>query len=231
MATAKKPAAAPDLFASAASVVPKAKGKAKTDNRAEHKVKGLENLAIVNAAIDNLTALKKTMEGPVKAQLRTVFIETGTAVKKRPDNFRGVEQTATASCEFRKRGTNQPLNELEVAAFEKAGIPTETVTIVPAAFIINPKYAEDKDVLAAISKALVEAGVPTDVFMKQEAETKICVPDSALDVIFTKKPDVIERLVDSVCVLAVKTNIEETVNVTDMLTAALKLAKPELEAE
>ncbi len=227
MATAKKTAAAPDLFGSAAVVKAAPKGKAKADNRATHTVEGLEDLALVNAAIKNFEAVKETLEGPIKAQLREQFIEAGTAAKKRPDNYRGLERTASASCEFRKRGDNQPLNEAELAAFERYGIPTKKVVIVPAAFIINPKYIEDKATLAKVSKVLVEAGIPTDLFMKQEEASKICVPDEALDVIFTKKPDVIEKMIDSVCVLAVKSKLEEDVAIDVVLKAAAKLAKGE----
>lgn len=225
---AKKPTtAAPDMFATAAVVPAKPKGKAKTDDRATHAVVGLEDYALVGAAIKNFEAVQETLLGPIKVQLRDQFIEAGTAAKKRPDNYRGLERTASASCEFRKRGANQPLNEAEIAAFERHGIPTEEVVIVPAAFIINPKYIEDRATLAKVSEVLLAAGIPADLFMKQEKQSKICVPDSALDVIFTKKPDVIEKMLDSVCVLAIKPKLEEEVEIVTVLEAAAKLVKGE----
>lgn len=235
MATAKKTvkpaAAAPDMFSTAAVVKAPPKGKSKVDDRATHEVKGLEDLALVCAARKNFEAVEETLGGPIKAQLREQFIEAGLAAKKRPDNYRGLERTATASCEFRKRGTNQPLNEAEIAAFERYGIPTEKVVIVPAAFIINPAYIEDKETLAKVSKVLLDAGIPADLFMRQEEQSKICVPEAALDVLFTKKPDVVEKMFDSVAVLGIKPKLEEDVSIDVVLKAAAKLAKGEEEAE
>lgn len=242
--TSKKTAAAPvvNMFETAEVISPPKKKGGKVDNKVERVISDLEALAIINAAQDNLEAVGNTLEKSVKAQMRDIFIGEGLKVDKRPDNFRGIERTASASCELRKRGANSPLNDLEIAAFKKAGIDTETITIVPERFIINPAHAGNQELLAKISAALqgVE-GIPADLFQKQVAEVKVCVPEAALDQlfrlkadedtpeeqVFAERTDKVGRLFDSVCVLALKTKVEEDVNPADVLAGAIALIKGE----
>lgn len=234
-----KKAAAPNMFATAEVVAAPKKASGKVDTRPRHLMGDLENLALINAAQESLKGVKEVFEKRVKDRMKTIFVTEGMLTKRRPVNFRGFERTAEASCELRKRGDNSPLNELEIAAFEKAGIPTKDVVIVPERFIINPVYADNQKLLAKISAALqgVE-GIPADLFQRQAEEVKVCVPEEAMDKLFQisaetddEKKFQVERLLDSVCVLAVKTEILEEVNPTEILAGAVAILKAEKEAQ
>ncbi|RYD46472.1 MAG: hypothetical protein EOP83_29620, partial [Verrucomicrobiaceae bacterium] len=109
------------MFSTAKKIAaPKA---SKKDTKAKIDIDGLANLAALDAVIKALTALKVTMEADVKSAVGAEFIQAGCALKKRPENFVGVDAAetaegddtfgATASCELRIRSTNSPLSEDE----------------------------------------------------------------------------------------------------------------------
>jgi hypothetical protein len=112
----------------------------------------------------------------------------------------------------------------EVAKIEALGLTTVEREIVPERFVINPDYADDMKVLNAVSKALQGAkGVPKNLFLKQEAEVKVCVDETALDEIFRKKPEVIARHFDSIVTLAIKPKLTSQSDVSDVFDAARKI--------
>lgn len=210
------------MFANVASApAKKAKKAAEKDTVT---IEGLEDLAVVQTTIKNLEAIKAALELTVKDQMREHFIDEGKRLRKRPDNFIGEDGGATASCEMRKRGDNSPLKDDEVAKIEALGLTTVEREIVPERFVINPDYADDMKVLNAVSKALQGAkGVPKNLFLKQEAEVKVCVDETALDEIFRKKPEVIARHFDSIVTLAIKPKLTSQSDVSDVFDAARKI--------
>ena len=102
-----------NLFSTASTIKVEPKKTSKADNKAKIEIEGLSDFAMVVSLQKNLEALKETLEGSVKTQMKEVFTRQSN---KRPENFRGFEGSASASCEFRKRSIRSVLTEEEVGA-------------------------------------------------------------------------------------------------------------------
>ena len=62
-----------NLFSTAATLEVAPKKASKADNKAKIEIEGLEDYAMVVSLQKNLDALKETLEGSVKAQMKEVF--------------------------------------------------------------------------------------------------------------------------------------------------------------
>ncbi len=191
-----------NVFATAKVIEPKAP-KAKKDDKIEHQIKGLEDYAIVSNLVKNLTTIQKTLGESVKIEMRKIF----TKGKSRPDNFRGIDGKAKASCEMRKRSSASPLTDDEVADLERHNLPYDTLEADPERFVINPEYMQDQDLLEKVSAALSKVkGLPEDFIMLQKGSVKRVVSDQTIVKIF--ECGLAESFIDTVGVLAIKPSME-----------------------
>lgn len=195
------------MFANAKTV--KTGSKSKKAEKAEIQIEGLENLAAIDAVIKSLEALKKTVEADVKSQMMVHFVKTGCDQKKRPENFKGMDGDASASCELRARSSASGLSDSEIDLCKKHNIATEEVTAVVDTFIFNPAYANDGKLLGEIEKKLKGIkGLPEDLILKQDGSSKTVVAASAMDEVFLLQPEVAKQMLAVVGVLAVKPKLE-----------------------
>ena len=157
-----------NMFDKAKTAEPKpAKGK-KSKGR-EVEVEGLNELASIKAVLAALEGMAKTTEAEIKAQMLQEFVKEGCAIGRRPENFKGVDVGATASCQIRKRSSRSVLSEGEIELLEEHGVEYETIDDVEDTFVINPAYAGDSDLLGKVSKKLEGIkGLPKDFIQHQE---------------------------------------------------------------
>ncbi len=209
------------MFDNAKTVKTGAKPKA-TKVRAEQVIEGIEAVASLDAVIKSLKAVKDTKDAEVKESMMAYFVQTGVSLKARPENFRGVEGTASASCELRQRATTSPLSESEIELLTEKNIPVEVVTDTVETFVINPDYLNDPKVMGAIEAALKKAkGIPEDLFLKQEGKSKTVVAEGAIDKLFaTYDEDSCADLLPLISVPAIKPKLDD-----DDLAAAFALAQ------
>jgi len=202
---APEPRSAPVNFFKTAEVIKAPEKKDPKSDKIEHAIKGLSDYAHVDAVIKNLTTLRETLGEDINTKMKKIF-KTG---EKRPDNFRGIDGTASASCEMRRRASSSPLTTEERAAFDAAEIPYETLDVVPQRYIVNPKWAGDEKLLEKISAALAKIpGMPDDFIQLQEGSKKYVVTEESINTVYEKK--LTDRFFTMVSVLAIKAKLEKT---------------------
>jgi len=211
-----------NAFKTAKPVVAAPKAK-KADTKPVVEIKGLEELAAIEAVIKSLSALKETLEADVKTGMKAVFVETGMKAGKRPENFKGQEGIALASCELRKRSSASVLSEKEEQLFAEHNIPTDTITTQVETFIINPAYINDGALLERVGNAIGKVkGVPEDFIQKQEAVTKTVTTDASLDALFTlKDANVVSTMLSMVGTLALKPTIADMKKALEIVDSLL----------
>ena len=212
------------MFANA-KALPTEKPSAKKDKKDEVVLKGLEQLAEVDALLKTLTGLKKTLENDVKSEAFDHFFGLTRVSNKRPDNFRGIDGNASASVEMRKRSTASALSPEEIALFEKYNIPTQKVVAVQRLFGINPIYANDDKLLEKVSKAL-ESIVPDNFIVVQEEVSKVVVGDETIDKVFETKAPM--AIIEAVTVMALKPKLENT-DISKIIEDVTKMINPKKE--
>lgn len=175
------------IFANAKAPEDK-KQNAKKSNKEEIAIKGLEDLAAIDIAIGSLETIRETLEGSVKDVMAAHFVKTGEILGRKPENFRGVEGNAEASCELKRRSSRSVLSDDEVELFKKNNIPYETITDVEACFLINPKYTENAELLEKISNAIMSIeGIPDDLILRQTEKSRHVASDESINAIFKSK--------------------------------------------
>jgi len=216
-----------DLFARAKTAPTKVAPKAKKSDKVEHNIAGILDLATIDALMETLAATKASLTSQIKSQMKAQFVEDGEAAGKRPNNFRGVEGTASASCELKKRSTASVLSDEEVALLEGANIPYEKAITVQEAFLFNPAYATNTELMGRVSKALEKvAGLPGDFIQYQAEVSKNIATEASLDAVF--KTGVAEDLLDVVGVLSLKP-AASTADIKDVLARVVELLGVEAE--
>lgn len=172
-----------NLFAKA-KAAPAVKA-SKKSNKAEKPISGMEGFAVVVSLMKNLEGIKATMEGEIKSEMRGIFVVDGEG--QRPESFRGVEGSAEASCELRKRTAMSALSQTEIDALTADGIPVGKSESIPERFIINPAYANNQELLAKVSAALSKITELPDDFIQVQAEvSKVIVTDETLEAVCRK---------------------------------------------
>lgn len=215
-----------NLFAKA-KVIEAPKPKSKKPDRAEVTMPGLGEYATVVSLIKNLETLAKTLREDLDGQMRANFVKFGEN-GVRPENYRGTDGEASASCELRKRSTASALTPEEIALFAEKGIPCEEVELVAQRYIINPVYMTDQAKLEQVSKALEKVKNIPDFILLQEGSTKHVVTDESVATVFSKK--LAGELLDKVCCLAIKPKVEDTdIERTMIKVRSLITGKPEAE--
>jgi hypothetical protein len=210
MATKKTPAAAPDMFAAATTnaVIPEKPKAKKAEKPGVEMGVALEKIAAIDALTASLKGIRETYEGQVKDEMADRFVSEGTAIKHRPENFRGVHGLGEASCELRKRSTASALSEEEANELIKAGIEVEEVEVTPEAFLFNPEVIANPELRAKVSAALAKidfGGLQPIQF--QPAVKKFVATESMINSVFSKtKGKTAAKLLSFVTVLGVKTS-------------------------
>ncbi|MGI9571377.1 MAG: hypothetical protein ACR2PH_16920 [Desulfobulbia bacterium] len=201
------------MFDKAKATAKKAPAKSKADKKERVEIPGLEQLAQINQALQALEALKSEVEVEVKDAAVDHFVTRGTEQSKRPDNFRGIEGNAEASCEVRKRSTASALSDAEQEVLGKFGISTEENVKTEEAFKINSAYFADQELLQKVSEQLEKLDdVPEDFIVYQEQISKTVTTAKSLDEVFqvnAKRADR-EALLRIVGTLAVKPKLNDT---------------------
>ncbi len=202
------------------------KGAKKSDKR-EVTLAGLEHVAALDAVVKSLTAVLKTEEAALKERMAAEFIKTGVAQKKKPENFRGIEGDASASCELRKRSEASGLTDEDAKLLADNGIPTQVITSTVDTFVINPIYLADPAIMGAIEAALKKVkGMPEDLFLHQAGSSKTVVTEDSMDVLFAKgDPDLTEDLLPIISTLAIKPKLAED-DMSKAFALVQKLMKP-----
>ncbi len=191
------------------------KGKSK---KKEVKLAGLENYALLDALIKNLESVKSSFQDQIKDEAREYFVESATG--KKPENFRGIDGSAEASVELRKRSSRSALNDAEIKTLEAQNLPVGVVEEVTETFVINPTYARDSKLLGKIEKALKKVpGLPADFILQQKGQNRTIVTDDTIDAVFADG-ELAEQFIDTVCLIALKPKLENP-----NLKTALDLAK------
>jgi hypothetical protein len=195
------------LFATAKEIKAPAKS-AKKNDKVEVAIPGLKNVAELDALIKSLTTIKATFEEQVKTDAMKYFTKEAVANGKQPENFRGTDDTASASVELRKRSTASALSDDEVELLSSFGITTEKKVTVNELYGINPAYAGDSALLEKVSKAISKF-VPADFIVKQEERSSTVVTDTTMEQVF-KNPKAIKTVLSTVTLIAIKPKLEET---------------------
>lgn len=195
------------LFAKAATIKaePTKGRKSKTEIR---EMSGVERHAAIDAAIKALTALQEIEAAKIKAEAATIFVEEGVKIQRKPDNFKATEGTATTSVELKKRSVASVLKDEEQVILKKHSIPFDREVTKAEAFLINPRYTNDMDLLAKVEEALADVDLPEDFLMKQEEQTRAVVTDESLEAVFKKTIEDAEMLLPLVSTLALKPKID-----------------------
>lgn len=181
---------------------PKAKGK----TREEVQIDELDTYAKLDALTKALEAVKDSLKPVVQNQMVEHFVERGTTTGMKPESFRGVDGNASASCEIRKRSTRSTLKPAEKEMLDEAGISYSEEVVKEKAFLINPKYSEDMELLGKMEEALEGVdGLPEDLFQQQEKVYTTVVTDKSVNDLFaTKNEETIRKLLDVVTTMAIK---------------------------
>jgi hypothetical protein len=208
-----------------------AKKSAKKDERPEVTIPGIYGLAALDQVLADVKAVRDELETEVKAAARAEFLRKGTATKCQPENFRGIEDGASASMEMRKRSKASALSDEEIALCDELGIEYVVDEKVIETYVINPTYLEDEEVMKALEKVVGEAvrqhRLPLDILKRQEGVKKTILIDTALATLFTKSKDVVEKALSFCCTMAVGKSkfpggIEAAIKVAELLVPAFK---------
>jgi hypothetical protein len=206
-----------------ASVATSSVKKAKKNEKAEIQISGLRDLAVLDTVEKTVKSLKENVRIGINAQLTNHFADSGAKLHRQPENFRGVELDASASCELRKRSDRSVLNDQEIALLESEGIPFSEIVDREETFIINPAYAQDAKLLGKVGTVLGKIpGMPADFIQKQTAVRRTVVSDESLPAVFAKDAGKIAELLAVVGVLAVKPKLEAT-DISEALDAIKEL--------
>lgn len=213
------------MFSTAKKIEAKPTAKAKKD-KLQVEVKGLADLAKLDALIKAATAMKATLETEIKLFGFETFMDM--AGGSRPSSFEGIDGVATASVELRKRGTNSALNEDEAAALQSVGIVPFKQIVTNGLFAINPKYAEDASLLGRVEKALTKI-VPEDFIVQQEEVSKLVVSDEILDEAFrTGKSSAVLAIMTT---MALKPKLSEAYDMAQLMSDASEIMFPKKKAK
>jgi hypothetical protein len=123
--------------------------------------------------------LQKAVRNRVVEMFRERMIKDG----KKPDNFLGVGERSSASCEIRRRGSDIPLDADTAAALESKGIPVDKKVKVPERLILNPEL--DQTTLMRLAELVKKDPVLKNqvVVMRQEEEYNYIVAESTMDML------------------------------------------------
>lgn len=207
------------------------KGGRKAAAKPSVEMPGMRRLAAIRAAIDSLKAMAAIEEASIKGAVSAKFIKDGCEIQDRPQNFDGVDGTASGNCQLKIRSTASILSEEEIETLTKAGLTTRSIVTTEEAFMINPDHAENMELLQRIEEALETVkGIPTDFFIKQEKVEVQVASEEAFKAVFKKKAEEVSTLLPIMTTIAIKTVLtEDCFAVLDEIMASPVAAKIEAE--
>jgi len=174
-----------------------AKKPAKKSDSLEVVVDGIYDLAAIDEVMATLKTVRSDLETDIKAVVKEGFIEAGCATKIKPANYHGVENEASASIELRKRSSASKLSDEEIKLCLEWGIETQEVEDTVETFVINPEVLSDAKVMGALEKYIgdgIKAGkLPANIILKQEGVKRTLLVDNALDTLFAKGREIVEK--------------------------------------
>jgi len=218
-----------NMFEKAKKVqTPKAEPKGKGKKKHEVEIAQLELFASVRAVQKALDGLVEGIEEEIKDDVAGEFITLGLREGKRPENFRGLDGFASASCELRKRSSRSNLSTEELKLLVDNGISYETVHDTEETFKINPAYFNDSKLLEKVAKALESVdGLPSDFIVHEEGKTRHTVAEQSLDQVFqVQNAKIAAQLLNVVGTLALKPKLD-----SGSIADAMKLIQAELAPE
>jgi hypothetical protein len=198
---------------------PKKKGKEKE----QLSIKGLRQIAILDAVVKQATAMLSTLKAEVNSTGFAHFVGLAGKVATRPSSFEGVDGVATASVEVRKRSSGSVLTEDEVKVLTDAGLDVAEKVIQPHLFAINPAYASDEALLEKVEKAIAKI-VPADFIVQQQEVKKPVVSDEMLDEAF--KEGASEEVLRILTTMALKPKLTADYDMSHVLTDAVEIMQP-----
>jgi hypothetical protein len=222
----KTEAAAPavNLFAAANAAPVTVKTAAEKKSKKTQVAMGsdLDRVAAIDNIMKALEARKAVYEASVKASMKNYFVVEGLRRGQQPENFEGVGEKSTASCELRKRSTASKLNAEEQKLLKDNNIPfTEVADIdIPERFFFNEEILTmGPEVLQQISAALlaIPALKGKEVLKVQPAqkESKFVTTDETIDAVCALKDmNKITELLTVVGTMAIKPKLNADVAIT-----------------
>jgi len=225
MAAAQKtsPKKAPvSVFGTAPVVVKQQATIAKKDQLVP--VAGLRRYGAMAVLEKLIKSYKEVWRNPIRDVADARWMEEAMKHQTRPDNFRAVEATfdaagvatcdngTQASVEFRKRATNSPLKDEEVAILDADEIPYDRVPLVAGSsvFAINSRYEADAALMQRVGEAIASVeGLPADFIIQP---VKRVVSEDTLKAVFKRREketdsqyvDRLNRLIPVVRVMGIK---------------------------
>lgn len=207
-------------FKNAKTLAPTAPAK-KGSKARQVEIGNLKNLATLVAIKKSVESMIEAFEEDVKSQAVVEFVKTGAAAKARPDNFEGIDGSATASVQLKKKASNIALSAEEVDLLARFKIPTEKRTDVHGTYVFDPEALKDEAKMEAIAKLLEDAG-HDDVIRYQEERSKTVVAEKALDEVFKLDPVVIGDILPVIASIAVKPKVDEA-EIAEVIASLSKL--------
>jgi len=177
-----------DLFSTAAKTetVFKTKKKGKEDRKEHAFGEDLDRLAAFEIVIAALKGPAEQLKEELKERAMAFYAAEAVETKNHPASFLAVGDTATASAEMRRRGSNMPVNDPDVrTALTAAGIVLTEQVKIPERFVFNDEFLKIETVRTAISEAFaahpVLKPIASQLIKKQEKEFTYIVPENGLD--------------------------------------------------
>ena len=171
-----------DIFASAVIAPPKEK-KAAKDKKVEIRIgTDLDLLAAADALQKTLKTVAEVHATDVKALMAKHFSHEGVLLGRRPENFRGLGDKSSASCQLKQRDSRRVLVAEEIEYLKKAGVAMEEKVTQEEAFLFNQDVLADPVLRAKISAAfaLIDFG-GLNPLVKQERIVSMIANDQSLE--------------------------------------------------
>lgn len=196
----------PDLFAAAQASAPTpAKKEKKAEKVGIPMGSALEKVAAVDFIMESLKGVRTTYEGMVKDEMNSHFVEEGSLIQRKPENFRGVSGKGEASCELRRRSSASAIPEEEAAELIAAGIEVEETIVTPEAFLFNPEILANPELRAKVSEALSKIDFGgLQPLLYQPPVKKFLASDEIISAVF-KSAKKVAKLLGSVTTMSLKT--------------------------
>jgi hypothetical protein len=202
----------------------------KSGAKATVNIEGLKALAALDTMIKALEAAKSLFDTSIKdGPMTDFFVEQGRALKRAPESFTGVEDEATASCQFKAKGSNTTLPDEVAERFDALKVRYETVHDVPATAMINPAHAADEKLAAKLIKFIQKNDeYPADYLVIQEGRSrKVATEDSMVDVFSLAREEDTRELLKMVGTLAIRPKFNgDHAAAFEIVKKALGLDKP-----
>jgi len=201
-----------DLFGVAAKAAPVSKPKGSGGGSGRDEISfgaDLDRLAAFKVLIDALEGPAKQLQEQLRLKGYEVYADRAHAAGSHPSSFLATGDVATASVEMRRRGSNMPINDLEVKEeLAKLGIPLQENVKVPERFVFNAELLQDEKIRNAISQAFGShpalAPIADQLIQKQDKEFNWVTTEMTLEVAAQKlTEDDYARLVPYLSTLAI----------------------------